>query len=87
VHAAPLWQKHTRELDMKAEVVGAHVALHCPAPDERFENNPTSALKIIGPEFKSDEPRMRRKHAKNIKAIVPAIVTALAATSGPPGST
>jgi hypothetical protein len=63
-------QKHTRELDMKAEVVGGqlHVAVDAFGADERFENNLNSSLKIIGPEFKSDELD-EAKDAKNVKQV------------------
>jgi uncharacterized membrane protein len=63
-------QKHTRELDMKAEVVAGqlHVAVDAFGADERFENNLTSSLKIIGPEFKSDELD-EAKDAKNVKEV------------------
>jgi uncharacterized membrane protein len=45
-------QKHRRELDMKTEVVGAelHAAVDAFGADERFENNLTSRLYVIGPE-------------------------------------
>ncbi len=63
-------QKHTRELDMKAEVVAGqlHVAVDAFGADERFENNLSSSLKIIGPEFKSDELD-EAKDAKNIRKV------------------
>ena len=45
-------QKHQRELDMKAEIVAGqlHASIDAFAPDERFENNLTSKLTIVGPE-------------------------------------
>jgi Ca-activated chloride channel family protein len=45
-------QKHRRELDMKAEIVGGQLRASVDAfgPDERFENNLVSKLSIIGPE-------------------------------------
>jgi uncharacterized membrane protein len=45
-------QKHQRELDMKAEIVGGVLRASVDAftPDERFENNLTSRLTITGPE-------------------------------------
>lgn len=45
-------QKHRRELDMKAEIVGGELraSVDAFAADERFENNLTSKLSIIGPE-------------------------------------
>lgn len=45
-------QKHRRELDMKTEVVGGqlHAAVDAFGADERFENNLTSRLYIVGPE-------------------------------------
>ncbi|HTJ84939.1 MAG TPA: VWA domain-containing protein [Polyangiaceae bacterium] len=45
-------QKHTRELDMKAEISGGILTASVDAftPDERFENNLTSRLTITGPE-------------------------------------
>jgi Ca-activated chloride channel homolog len=45
-------QKHTRELDMKAEIVGGELRASVDAftPDERFENGLESKLSIIGPE-------------------------------------
>ena len=45
-------QKHRRELDMKAEIVGGELRASVDAfgADERFENNLTSRLSIIGPE-------------------------------------
>lgn len=45
-------QKHRRELDMKTEVVGGllHAAVDAFGADERFENNLTSRLYVIGPE-------------------------------------
>jgi uncharacterized membrane protein len=45
-------QKHRRELDMRAEVVGGrlHASVDAFGADERFENNLTSKLSIIGPE-------------------------------------
>jgi Ca-activated chloride channel homolog len=45
-------QKHRRELDMKAEVVEGRLraSVDAFAADERFENNLTSKLSIIGPE-------------------------------------
>lgn len=45
-------QKHRRELDMKAEIVGGELRASVDAfgVDERFENNLTSRLSIIGPE-------------------------------------
>lgn len=45
-------QKHRRELDMKAEIVGGELYASVDAfgADERFENNLTSKLSIIGPE-------------------------------------
>jgi uncharacterized membrane protein len=45
-------QKHRRELDMKAEVVGGRLRASVDAfgADERFENNLISKLNIIGPE-------------------------------------
>ncbi len=49
-------QKHTRELDMKAEIVGGvlHASVDAFTPDERFENNLTSRLTITGPEPNGD---------------------------------
>jgi hypothetical protein len=45
-------QKHRRELDMKAEIVGGQLraSVDAFASDERFENNLISKLSIIGPE-------------------------------------
>ncbi|WP_437775576.1 VWA domain-containing protein [Sorangium sp. So ce1097] len=45
-------QKHRRELDMKAEIVGGELRASVDAfgADDRFENNLTSRLSIIGPE-------------------------------------
>lgn len=45
-------QKHRRELDMKAEIVGGELRASVDAfgIDDRFENNLTSRLSIIGPE-------------------------------------
>ncbi|AKT43174.1 uncharacterized protein CMC5_074050 [Chondromyces crocatus] len=45
-------QKHRRELDMKAEIVGGELraSVDAFAVDERFENNLSSKLSIIGPE-------------------------------------
>jgi hypothetical protein len=45
-------QKHRRELDMKAEIVGGllHASVDAFGADERFENNLVSKLSIIGPE-------------------------------------
>jgi uncharacterized membrane protein len=45
-------QKHRRELDMKAEIVGGQLRASVDAfgADERFENNLISKLSIIGPE-------------------------------------
>jgi uncharacterized membrane protein len=45
-------QKHRRELDMKAEVVGGQLRASVDAfgADERFENGLVSRLKIIGPQ-------------------------------------
>jgi uncharacterized membrane protein len=45
-------QKHQRELDMKAEIVGGMLRASVDAftPDERFENNLSSKLTITGPE-------------------------------------
>lgn len=45
-------QKHRRELDMKAEIVGGVLRASVDAftSDERFENNLISKLNIIGPE-------------------------------------
>lgn len=45
-------QKHRRELDMKAEVVGGtlHASVDAFGVDERFENNLLSKLTIVGPE-------------------------------------
>jgi uncharacterized membrane protein len=45
-------QKHRRELDMKTEVVNGqlHAAVDAFGADERFENNLTSRLYVIGPE-------------------------------------
>ncbi len=45
-------QKHRRELDMKAEIVGGQLRASVDAfgADDRFENNLTSKLSIIGPE-------------------------------------
>ncbi len=45
-------QKHQRELDMKAEIVGGVLRASVDAftPDERFENNLVSKLTITGPE-------------------------------------
>jgi uncharacterized membrane protein len=45
-------QKHRRELDMKAEIVGGQLRASVDAfgSDERFENNLISKLSIIGPE-------------------------------------
>jgi Ca-activated chloride channel homolog len=45
-------QKHQRELDMKAEIVGGRLRASVDAftPDERFENNLSSRLIITGPE-------------------------------------
>ena len=45
-------QKHRRELDMKAEVVGGtlHASVDAFGVDERFENNLVSKLTIVGPE-------------------------------------
>ncbi len=64
---APFWgqlvrehmrQKSTRELDMKAEMVGGSLKASIDAfsPDERFENNLTSVLTIIGPTTKAEKP-------------------------------
>ncbi len=45
-------QKHRRELDMKAEIVGGqlHASVDAFGADERFENNLSSQLYISGPE-------------------------------------
>jgi uncharacterized membrane protein len=45
-------QKHRRELDMKTEMIGAdlHAAVDAFGADERFENNLTSKLYVLGPE-------------------------------------
>lgn len=45
-------QKHRRELDMKAEIVGGelHASVDAFGADERFENNLISKLTVIGPE-------------------------------------
>ncbi len=45
-------QKHRRELDMKTEVVNGqlHAAVDAFGADERFENNLTSQLLVMGPE-------------------------------------
>jgi hypothetical protein len=45
-------QKHRRELDMKSEVVGGqlHAAVDAFGADDRFENNLTSHLFVMGPE-------------------------------------
>jgi Ca-activated chloride channel homolog len=45
-------QKHRRELDMKSEVSGGrlHASVDAFGLDERFENNLTSRLSIVGPE-------------------------------------
>ncbi|EYF08980.1 VWA domain-containing protein [Chondromyces apiculatus] len=45
-------QKHRRELDMKAEIVGGELRASVDAfgVDERFDNNLSSKLSIIGPE-------------------------------------
>ena len=50
-------QKHRRELDMKTEIVGGqlHAAVDAFGADERFENNLTSRLTIIGPEPAKDQ--------------------------------
>ena len=49
-------QKHTRELDMKAEVVNGHLKASVDAftTDERFDNNLQSRLTITGPEPKGE---------------------------------
>ena len=45
-------QKHRRELDMKTEIVAGqlHAAVDAFGADERFENNLTSRLYVMGPE-------------------------------------
>lgn len=45
-------QKHRRELDMKTEVTGGvlHASVDAFGVDERFENNLSSKLSVIGPE-------------------------------------
>jgi hypothetical protein len=45
-------QKHRRELDMKAEIVGdkLHASVDAFGADESFENNLVSKLSIVGPE-------------------------------------
>jgi uncharacterized membrane protein len=50
-------QKHQRELDMKAEIVGGYLRASVDAftPDERFENNLVSRLTITGPEPKGGD--------------------------------
>jgi uncharacterized membrane protein len=50
-------QKHRRELDMKTEIVAGqlHAAVDAFGADERFENNLTSRLTIIGPEPVKDQ--------------------------------
>jgi uncharacterized membrane protein len=50
-------QKHRRELDMKTEVVGGqlHAAVDAFGADERFENNLSSQLYVMGPEPVKDQ--------------------------------
>jgi uncharacterized membrane protein len=45
-------EKHRRELDMKAEMIGGalHAAVDAYGADDRFENNLTSRLYVMGPE-------------------------------------
>lgn len=45
-------QKHRRELDMKADIEGGvlHASVDAFGADERFENNLSSKLSVIGPE-------------------------------------
>ena len=51
-------QKHRRELDMKTEIIGGelHAAVDAFGADDRFENNLTSRLFVMGPEPVKETP-------------------------------
>lgn len=56
-------QKHQRELDMRADIVGGELRASVDAftPDERFENGLTSSLVIRGPEPKGEEKTLEMR--------------------------